>query len=785
MNTESVKTKFEADVTGFTGPVNASIAVMQKMIASLDRMAAAGDRAARRMAKAARRGLGDFTGQAWDNPAAAAGFNPFSRAGWAQHLGGAATNLDVQNEHNRRMRVMSGLQLQQDQEQQKRNRVQSGLATQRVQEEQKQERERQKRIMQEERERQQAMRRAEQQRAQQMRMIKGVGLSAMAGGAAGFMSGNPLSGGMGGLITGAFTGGVPGAIVGGVSGVIGGTIGLGVDLLTKGLGAVLDLTKSIVVETVKLGMEYQRNLAFFQAFTGSKEGARSLMTGLQDIATSSPFKFDQLTGPASLLLGYGIGPDQIQGAVGRLSMASAGDPTRLHRLSLAYAQVMSHGRFMGQELRQFAESGIGAPDFATTMGVSTPEFKRMMTDGMVGPDVVTKTINRLTNPGGRFTDVNTQLLQQVEGRVNQLVETVQIKMGEAGAKLFDKLGIGDKIAGITTAVGPFVEQWLPRIEESLLRIFDLGGRVLQPLIENIKTLIKLGGELWSGPMGKLLLPQSWMDFQMSVLAAGTTVAMFAGGIADLGRAAEVAFAFQMAAITAIADPAGATKWLQSGQQGMAAFSLDPGKYSRELPAPWIKAGLETAAGRKGGWDWMQMGGATNTPNLPPLKTPVAQPAELVRFAQGMKDSMSGGGANAMDKFADSMDKINQAMLPKSNMKEWMRASPKEREGMTMFIPALFNAVEGEQARYQAYKELERSVGGSKDFFKLPEAAMADTTEAVKIALESATPKDMDIQDKIKTVLEKANEQRDKQIEEMKKLNEYLKENPIVVKPKKV
>lgn len=638
--------------------------------------------------------------------------------------------------------------------------------------------------------------------------LQGLGAGAMAvasqwkpglmGGLAGAMSGSPVRGMMSGAMTGMFMGGPGGAAVGAVTGGLGGAITGGIGLLTEGLGKAVELSKELIAWTVQLGIEYQKNVAYFSAFTGGIESSRALMDKLQGVALASPFKFDQLTSASSLLLGYGVSPGATPGVVGRLAMTAGGDEGRLQRLSLAYAQVMSHGRFMGQELRQFAEAGIGAPDFAKTAGLTTGQFRERMSQGLIGPNVVIETLNRLTSAGGRFQEVNDAMLNTVGGRWNQFVEGIEIRLGKLGDRLFGKLGVSDVIGGIAGGMGPWLDDLTERMMPALEWVWKTGGYVFDPLVEAGKTLAEVGKDIWQSEFGKLLLPQTWEEATVAVLSFGGTVGMMVGTMLDSARGIG-AFVqkvqmpmkvMEMSTKEALGlDVSTDRTQLANAMADVVAYESSPDKYSRMLSTPWQRA-IKNFAQGKDPWEKFR-GGAAEGVVPEAISIPIVIPEDTRKFLDDVRDSFR-QGFSPLDEFAQELAKIRKSPLPFADQDRMLTSAGPLMGGLGIFgvnqdVAAMGLTPEQEAfANYRAYLKLRANYGAAPDTFRLPTGAMADTQEALRTVIESnnQAPSE-DTQAEIRRILDEANAQRDKQLKELEELNRYLRENSIKLVKKPV
>ena len=284
-----------------------------------------------------------------------------------------------------------------------------------------------------------------------------------------------LGKGMSSIVTGVVSGVTTAAVTAGINGLIG--------LFKMTAHAAWELTSTVF----SLGAEFEKTAVSFEVMTGSAEKGKQVLDDLRKVAITSPYTFRQLSSPTQMLLGMGVATEDVIATVSRLGDVAAGSSERMNRLALAYGQVMAAGRFMGTELRQFTEAGVGVNDFATTMGVTAAKFRQMMTKGMIGPEVVTRTLERITSEGGRFANMNQRINKTVGGSYNALIETIEMGLGKAGISMFKSSGLAD---GIQSLAKMFRDQ-IPLIE----RWGTTFGKFLAPIVDNFQSILQFGSQL--------------------------------------------------------------------------------------------------------------------------------------------------------------------------------------------------------------------------------------------------------------------------------------------------
>ncbi len=310
--------------------------------------------------------------------------------------------------------------------------------------------------------------------------LKGVVDGTLRGAVSGFIGG--MGNGLLSIVTaplGALLGGITGLATGIVRGAVRGIF----SLFEVGVNVVHQLARGAIV----LGAEMERVATSFEVMTGSAKEGNRVLTDLRDLAIKSPFTFGQLSKPTQTLLGFGIASKDVIAIISRLGDVAAGDAEKLGRLTLAFGQVNTAGRFMGTELRQFAEAGVGANDFAQTMGITSARFREMMSLGQIGPDVVYRTLIRLTNQGGRFAGMSKAISKTVGGAYNALSETIELALGKAGLAFFKNSGLAN---GISSLAGR-VRELIPAFEAFGAKV----GRVMEPIVRNFSEIFNLGSKI--------------------------------------------------------------------------------------------------------------------------------------------------------------------------------------------------------------------------------------------------------------------------------------------------
>lgn len=150
------------------------------------------------------------------------------------------------------------------------------------------------------------------------------------------------------------------------------------------------------------GAMEQVNIAF-TTMLGSAEAAATLQKDLIEFAKKTPFELKGIFGSTKQLLAYGIAQKEIIPTMETLGNIAAGVGVPMERLALVFGQVKTMGRLLGQDLNQFAQSGVPLLDaLSKSLGVSKAEVMKLKEEGKISFDDVKTALESLTKEGGAF-----------------------------------------------------------------------------------------------------------------------------------------------------------------------------------------------------------------------------------------------------------------------------------------------------------------------------------------------------------------------------------------------
>lgn len=220
---------------------------------------------------------------------------------------------------------------------------------------------------------------------------------------------------------------------------------------TTAIGAV-GMGTAIAGFGIKTATELQAMAVNFQTLTGSAEKGQKVFSDLKKMGATTPFETQDLAKATQTMLSFGISVENSQKYLGMLGDVSMGNKEKLAGLGLAFSQVQSTGRLMGQDLLQMinqgfnpllvlAQKNIGAKmglDFQKTQEalknnkITTGQvndemvrLKKAMEDGKVSASDVSEAFKLATSEGGLFYKGMERGSQTLAGRFSTLMDNAK------------------------------------------------------------------------------------------------------------------------------------------------------------------------------------------------------------------------------------------------------------------------------------------------------------------------------------------------------------------------
>lgn len=240
----------------------------------------------------------------------------------------------------------------------------------------------------------------------------------------------------------------------------------------KAIGIAFSAQQAIafIKQVVSVRSEIQALEVSFRTLLGSQQASAELMRQMKEFAAATPLQLGDLAKGAQTMLGFNLDPDDIMPMLKAIGDISMGDAQKFQSLTLAFSQMSSVGKLMGQDLLQMINAGFSPlAVMADKTGKSIGELKEEMSAGAISAEMVKQAFIDATSEGGQFYGMLSGQGDTVKGAIAQLSGAI--------TDMFN--GIGEQSEGIIKGSVKSL-QWLVENYETL-------GKVLAGIIATYGT----------------------------------------------------------------------------------------------------------------------------------------------------------------------------------------------------------------------------------------------------------------------------------------------------------
>lgn len=177
----------------------------------------------------------------------------------------------------------------------------------------------------------------------------------------------------------------------------------------KGAGALVASTfavsgaRDFISNMISVRQSIEQSEAALTSFLGSKEKADQMMESFKEMAATTPIDLETLSSSTQTMLGFGVSAETAGKMMHVLGDISGGNTQKFQSLSLAFSQMSSAGRLMGQDLLQMINAGFNPlTEISRQTGKSMAELREEMSKGAISSQQVTEAFISATEEGGRF-----------------------------------------------------------------------------------------------------------------------------------------------------------------------------------------------------------------------------------------------------------------------------------------------------------------------------------------------------------------------------------------------
>lgn len=191
----------------------------------------------------------------------------------------------------------------------------------------------------------------------------------------------------------------------------------------KTIGAVFATSQLVAFgkQVVNVRKEIEAYEISFRTLLGSQDKADALFGSLREFAVKTPMQLGDLAKGAQTLLGFGIEAEKIMPTLKQIGDISMGNADKFNSLTLAFAQMSSSGKLMGQDLLQMINAGFNPLSIISQKtGKSIGELKKEMEKGAISVEMVADAFKTATSEGGMFYGMLEKQGEGLAGAIAQL-----------------------------------------------------------------------------------------------------------------------------------------------------------------------------------------------------------------------------------------------------------------------------------------------------------------------------------------------------------------------------
>ena len=168
---------------------------------------------------------------------------------------------------------------------------------------------------------------------------------------------------------------------------------------------------------------------------GSEERLNNIMGQIKEYALASPLNTKDMVGAVQMMTSFGIEAEKSIDYLKAIGDVSMGDTGKFNSLALAFSQMSSAGKLMGQDLMQMVNAGFNPlEEISRKTGKSIGELKNEMSKGAITSKMVQDAFISATSAGGKFFGMSSEGAKTLNGQISMLQESFDNMFNEIGSK---------------------------------------------------------------------------------------------------------------------------------------------------------------------------------------------------------------------------------------------------------------------------------------------------------------------------------------------------------------
>lgn len=240
--------------------------------------------------------------------------------------------------------------------------------------------------------------------------------------------------------------------------------------IATGVAAVFSVQQAIqfAKSVVDVRGEIEALNISFETLVG-KDRAKALFSQIRTFAVNTPLLLNDLAKGAQMLLSFDVPAERVMTILKQIGDVSMGDPQKFNSLTLAFSQMFSTGKLMGQDLLQMINAGFNPLTvMAEKTGKTVAQLKKEMEGGSISAEMVAKAFADATGEGGKFNGMLEKQSKGIQGLKSNFQGAWDDMLNDLGEK--SQGFISSSIQGATDIVKNY-----DKVGEALAAIIAIYG----------------------------------------------------------------------------------------------------------------------------------------------------------------------------------------------------------------------------------------------------------------------------------------------------------------------
>lgn len=190
--------------------------------------------------------------------------------------------------------------------------------------------------------------------------------------------------------------------------------------------------KSFIGNIIEVRSQFQDMETQIETLVGKATTAK-IMPDIKEMAKTSPLTMTDIVGAEKTMLSFNIAAEDSIKYLKALSDVSMGNSQKFNSLTLAFSQVSSAGKLMGQDLLQMINAGFNPlQTISDKTGKSIAELKEEMSKGAISAQMVQQAFIDATSEGGKFFGMSEAASKTISGQISMMEDAMDAALNEMG-----------------------------------------------------------------------------------------------------------------------------------------------------------------------------------------------------------------------------------------------------------------------------------------------------------------------------------------------------------------